>query len=326
MISQPLKIRLAVKIFGKRNALHAHQILMQIKTYKRRHETKRIPFFLVYYFYKFITNNVPTKKEIVSVNGYQMKIIPKDQGISKEVLVFKTHEPLTTSLVNREIKSGMICIEVGSNIGYYALLESKLVGNNGIVIAIEPSPLNFEYLKYNLSLNNASNVRPFNVAIGDLDTQVNFLISDLSNWCKIIDITPSNSNGNVITVPLVKLDTFVSQNSLPSIDLIRMDIEGYEYNAYNGMVNTIERFKPDLLIEVHVTTMGLEKTGLFLNKLKSDGYEIKYYIEKRLDRPWVNNMKKDVEMIGIARLIEMLAKKKIPDLLMLYLINKGKTR
>ena len=92
------------------------------------------------------------QSSVVQVNGYKLSVIPNDTGISSELLMFKTHEPLTTKLISKKLTSGMICLDIGSNIGYYALLEHKLVGKEGKVIAIEPSPLNFQYLQKNIKL------------------------------------------------------------------------------------------------------------------------------------------------------------------------------
>ena len=95
--------------------------------------------------------------------------------------MFKTHEPLTTKLLSKELKKGMTCLDVGGNIGYYTLLESNIVGNDGKVIAIEPSPPNFKHLKKNLSIQDAKNVDAYNFAAGDVDGEVNFLVYRESN-------------------------------------------------------------------------------------------------------------------------------------------------
>ena len=87
------------------------------------------------------------KENHVVVNGSKLFLVPNDKGISRELLIFKVHEPIHTMLIKKEIKQGMTCLDVGSNIGYYASLESKLVGEEGKVICIEPSPINFRYLQ-----------------------------------------------------------------------------------------------------------------------------------------------------------------------------------
>ena len=52
----------------------------------------------------------------------------------------------------------MVCLDIGANIGYYVTLESKMIGDQGKIIAIEPSPLNFDYLKRNMMLQTTKNI------------------------------------------------------------------------------------------------------------------------------------------------------------------------
>ena len=255
-----------------------------------------------------------------------LKVIPHDSGISKELLLFKKHEPLFTKIIEKQIKKGMTCIEIGANLGYYALLESKLVGKNGQVICFEPSPINFEYLKNNLSLNDAVNVKAYNYAVGDENKTINFLVTEKSNWCRVIEESYT-SEGKIVKIPLITMDSFITKNSLELIDFVRMDVEGFEFKVYKGMKNLINLFKPDLAIEFHPHILGKIKTIEFLSMLRDDGYEILYYVPRFCDVPIVANWKKDVEKIKINDLINFidkdLIKKTFPYYAFsLYLSNK----
>ena len=127
-----------------------------------------------------------------------MLIIPTDKGISAELAMFSSHEPLTTKVIRSQLKRGMVCLDIGSNIGYYAVLESRVVGKEGKVICIEPSPLNFQYLKKNLETQGKSNIGMYNIAVGDIDSHVNFLTDSQSNLCRVVneDEQIPMTNGN----------------------------------------------------------------------------------------------------------------------------------
>lgn len=101
------------------------------------------------------------------VNESHMLLDTNDHGISSELIFKGIREPLSTEFFKGEIKEGDICIDIGANIGYYALLESRLVGKNGKVYAIEPVPKNTNLLKRNIEINNYSNIEVFQIAIGD---------------------------------------------------------------------------------------------------------------------------------------------------------------
>ena len=242
---------------------------------------------------------------IVDVNEYKLAVIPGDLGISSELIMFKTHEPLTTKLLSKELKKGMTCLDVGGNIGYYTLLESNIVGNDGKVIAIEPSPPNFKHLKKNLSIQDTQNVDAYNFAAGDVDGEVNFLVYRESNGSFTIpDGETTNLPGELIKVPAKRMDTFLNEINIEHVDFVRMDVEGYEHHIIEGMKNIIKNSKPMFQIEVHVTLLGKEGTKRFLKEFQDYGYEAKYYVPRDIDLPIIGTMK-DVKYYTINRLLEM---------------------
>ena len=247
-----------------------------------------------------------SKDLIVDVNGYKLQVIPGDLGISSELLMFKTHEPLTTKLLSKELKKDMTCLDVGGNIGYYTLLESNIVGEHGKVIAIEPSPPNFQQLKKNLEIQDVKNVDAYNFAAGDKDGEINFLIYEESNGSFTIpDGETTDLPGELIKVQAKKLDTFLDELKVNHIDFVRMDVEGYESHIIQGMKNTIEKSKPMFQIEVHASLMGKDDTKKFLTKFQEYGYEAKYYIPRDIDLPIIGTMN-DVKHHTIDTLLEML--------------------
>lgn len=245
---------------------------------------------------------------IVEVNEYKLEVIPGDLGISSELIMFKTHEPLTTKLLSKELKKGMTCLDVGGNIGYYTLLESNIVGNDGKVIAIEPSPPNFKHLKKNLSIQDAKNVDAYNFAAGDVDGEVNFLVYQESNGSFTIpDGETTELPGELIKVPAKRMDTFLNELNIEHVDFVRMDVEGYEHHIIEGMKNLIKNSKPMFQIEVHVTLLGKEGTKNFLKEFQDYGYEAKYYIPRDIDLPIIGTMN-DVKYHTIETLLDMLEK------------------
>jgi len=279
------------------------------KFYKQKSSSKKL--FRVFFFFLYKTIREYTlfaTNTIISTNGYKIKTISDDKGISEELRIFKIHEPLTTELIKNIVKEGMTCIDLGSNLGYYTLLESKLVGNSGKVFAFEPSPITYENFKKNLEINHITNVYHYNVALGNINGKIKFLVSKMSNWCRIVDDSKKTLDDNIIEVPMLTLDDFSTKNKLEKIDFIRMDIEGYESKAYSGMTEIIKKFKPELYMEIHPVFMGVEKTIEFLQQLKNDGYEIKYFTYRISDTPCICDKKNDILETTIDELI-----KKIPE-------------
>ena len=281
------------------------------------------------YYFNYRRLKQPSLKEktqqIVNANGYKISVIPDDPGISSELRIFRTHEPLTTELTLKELKKDMTCLDIGSNIGYYALLEAKAVGIDGKVIAIEPSPKNFEYLKQNIELGNIENIKPYNFAIGDRDSDIKFVISDRSNLCYVLsDDEPIPKSANVIKIPVKKIDTFVNEEKLEKIDFVRMDVEGYEVKLFEGMWNTLKKHKPLIQMEFHKGLLNPKVALDFLEKLKQTGYDVKYFIPKDIDRAIIGKIE-DVKKYhkNIDDIIDMINKKSTCDVFILFLENRA---
>lgn len=256
----------------------------------------------------------PPKNNVLKVNGYKITVMPNDPGISKELRTFKTHEPLSTQLISKELKPGMTCLDIGANIGYYVLLESKIVGKEGKVIAVEPSPYNFQCLEKNLEFPENHNVEAYNFAAGDVEGNIRFFVNERSNGCQVLyeGRKIPNRPGKVIQVPIKTMDKFVEENNFESLDFVRIDVEGYEYNIFEGMENTIEKFKPIIQIEVHKGHMGIEKTKKFFEFFKKHNYQAKSFHHRALDLPMIGTSK-DIQSFTIERLIEMLEKNVLPN-------------
>ena len=246
---------------------------------------KAIKFFISWYYGQFqLKGKDHTKENSVIVNGCNLNLIPNDMGISYELLKFKIHEPITTKILQMKLKPGMICFDVGGNIGYYATLESRLVGINGYVFVTEPSPKNRNYLQKNLSSLNIKNFNIFNFACGDNNGTTKFLISKFSNYSQIYDPNKIKSNENeIVNVPIKKLDTFVDEQNLENLNFIRMDIEGHELSVIEGAKKCILKFKPMIQIELHINKLGKSNAEKILKFLKDAGYSKTLFFNAYLD-------------------------------------------
>lgn len=214
-----------------------------------------------------IKNNILIKK----VQGSKMYLDLNDKGISKDLAMDGIREPESTEEIKRIVKPGSTVVEVGANIGYYALMESLLAGKTGRIYALEPSPSNFNTLKKNIKLNSIANITLFQLAIGDKKGIVKMNISPHSNLNSLV----AQKNRRIlktINVNVTTLDIFLKNKKYP--DFIRMDVEGYEYNIIKGMKNTLKSKKPlKLFIELHPHVMKKEQTEYVLKTLRKYGFE-----------------------------------------------------
>lgn len=241
----------------------------------------------------------------IKVNGYQMYVIPKDKGISEELSMFKIHEPLNTKCLSEQLEEGMICLDIGANLGYFAFLESSRVGKSGKVIAVEPVPLTFKLFEKNKKLQKNKNISSYNFAFSNKEGTVDFFISNSSNWSRVVrEKNPYHGDkGEIVKINSHTIDNFLEELELKKLDLIRVDLEGYEFEIFEGANNTLAKLKPMLQIEVHRDFMGLEKSLIFLKNLRDLGYQVVYYIPRGVDLPIVASLT-DVKHVKIDYIIE----------------------
>lgn len=175
-------------------------------------------------------------------------------------------------------------LDIGANIGYYALLESKLVGEEGIVYALEPVKRNFELLKENIKLNNINNIETFKLAAGDESKKALIHISKKGNWSSLV-YRKGMKFFEKEEVDIVKIDEFLKDKRKPTF--IRMDVEGYEYAIIEGMKQTLELDNLKLLIEIHGHIMTEMQFLQMINTLESKGfYKVLLIYEPYLG--WIN--------------------------------------
>ncbi len=278
--------------------------------------------FYLYYYSKYKLKKIDrTKDNFVITHGCKLLVIPTDEGISSELIIFGSHEPINIEFISKKLKQGMTCLDVGANIGYYATLESKIIGDQGKVIAIEPSPINFRYLKHNLSLQNKNNFEAYNIAAGNIEENLDFLIfNKKSNYCHVLrqgqDMPPETK---VISVSTKRIDTLLKENPIDKLDLLRMDIEGYEWEAIQGAKETIKKFNPMIKIEVHLSVIGSDITKKIFEFLKNNGYNTVYFISEKRDPAVKIKTKAGVRETSFEELYEKLDDDALPLTMSLFI-------
>lgn len=222
---------------------------------------------------------------VAGVNDFTMLVDANDIGIGRELRNYRLHEPILTRLLPLFTRRGDTVLDIGANIGYYSLLFSKLVGPEGVVITVEPEPNNFTLLEVNLRLNRVNNVHLYQVAVSDHEGNATLFISNYSNWHSLRGRKVSTLRE--IEVPTVTIDAIANKIGVP-INLIRMDIEGFEDKALHGGWETLRRDKPRLIMEVHPAEFeSADEVRSMLAALSDLGYEVRFLILRGDDFPWV---------------------------------------
>jgi FkbM family methyltransferase len=151
----------------------------------------------------------------------------------------------------------MAVLDIGANIGYYALLELELVGPEGRVTLVEPSPDNVALLRRNLALNGHADLDVHEGAVSDRSGSRAFHLSTMSNLHTFHALPDGGSHleGRAIDVQTATVPELVPDGRL---DLIRMDVEGHEVEVLTGMLDAVRAgtLRPMILFETHFDRYG----------------------------------------------------------------------
>lgn len=213
------------------------------------------------------------------VNNYKMWLDLEDKGISRSLMLFGTREVDHKVILEKVVTPKMRIFDIGANIGYYVLMERKLLDNDATIVAIEPSPSNIKLLQKNLELNDCSNVSVLEGAVSNKAGTFDFFLAEQSNlntFHKEGSAAPHLS-GVSIKVRTYTLPELAEEHGAP--DLLRMDVEGHELEIIDGMLDDIAagKYKPMICFEPHLSCYTKEHNfAPILEKLFKLGYATRY--------------------------------------------------
>lgn len=145
-----------------------------------------------------------------------------------------------------QLKPGDVVVDLGANIGAYAIRAAMAVGATGKVYAFEPLDRTRRRLERALELNNIGNVSVSGEAIGSECGYAQLAVKDRGSSASLAERSHAAETYNV---RVTTLDEFADTNGISAINWVKMDIEGAEPLALAGMMQTISRFRPNFLFE-----------------------------------------------------------------------------
>ncbi len=177
-------------------------------------------------------------------------------------------------------KAGDTVLDFGAHIGLFAAMAAKAVGNNGKVYAFEPSPSTNELLKKTVQINNASGIiNTFQKAVGGSVGKTTFFVSEgqADNANSLVNYKEDRPFHG-IEIDVTTIDTFVKDQQLIKIDFIKIDVEGAEYDAMKGAMETFRTFRPKAILAIHpepVKAKG-DSLGAIYDLVKELNYKALY--------------------------------------------------
>ena len=174
-------------------------------------------------------------------------------GIAREVCFTGLYEPPVTRIFQRHLSPGDTVLDAGANWGYFSLLAAPRVGTSGTVLALEPDPRQFEALARNIALNGFGHVHPLPIAAGARDGLATLIgYDDRDDNRGVSRIAAADASGRQFEVRSTTLDALVAAHGARRVDLVKIDVEGSEWDALAGMRDGLaSRQYEAIVLELH---------------------------------------------------------------------------
>lgn len=168
-----------------------------------------------------------------------------------------------------------LAIDVGANKGLTSVLLSKFCDR---VIAFEPEAKNLKRIEKTLRLNDVKNVEVIPAAVSTTDGEETFFIAIGDAHHSLGKAHPGQSEQKTVTVPVHRLDTFCAERGIETIDILKVDVEGFETNVFDGASGLLKRKAiKNVIFEISLGVMerlGVDPYGP-IRALNAHGYTVR---------------------------------------------------
>lgn len=199
----------------------------------------------------------------------------QDDAVVSGALFLGAYETAMTKIFLTRLRPNITFVDVGANLGYYTVLACGKVGR---IIAFEPAGENVAILRRNVEANGAANVSVIQSGIGDaVETRRLSLDADNKGKHSLVE-----GEGKSEEIAITTLDRALSDLGIDRVDLIKMDIEGWEAHAFAGMAETLRRGRPTIFFEYAPARIRLAGGDPFamIRSLSKLGYDL-FTIDER---------------------------------------------
>jgi FkbM family methyltransferase len=193
-----------------------------------------------------ITNRDFQKK---TKNGVFFSLDIRDH-IQRQIFWYGYYERQYTQFLLGLLQPGDVFVDVGGNIGYYTLMAASIVRRPGKVYCFEPSLASFQRIQKNVSINGFDNITLSRLALSNSKGEASLYLSSNDNSGTSGLSKASNYSGIDERIDTTTMDEFIKTYAIDRVDVVKIDIEGHELEALEGMSDLIDRFKPLFMIEI----------------------------------------------------------------------------
>lgn len=226
------------------------------------------------------SNLITGSKGIGNTTLRKYCLFPNDNAVTSTLLTGSIYEPYIFDFIKDNLidLSGTDIVEIGSNNGHFTIEFSELVGDSGRVFAFEPQRIIFQQLCCNVFLNGLDNVHAYQMALGKESgfTKIEYPNYFDEGYVNFGDVSVHREQtiSNYESVRMEKLDSF----DFNKVIIIKIDVQGYEPFVIEGSIETINKHRPFLFVEIEEES--LEKFNFSESQLIEQIEKLDYVVKR----------------------------------------------
>jgi len=220
--------------------------------------------------------------------GKEFELHPSMAGLSEELVLFGSHEPLGRQLYLEQLSLGDHVLDIGSNLGYWLLMAEQAIGESGRILGFEPVPEVFNILQRNVARSGHKNIRVLPCAVGATNGTAHFYQSEVPNWGSLMR-QDGVKQTCTIDVQVRRLEDVLREFPDFHPNALRMDLEGAELMVLESAKSMLAEHQPSLFVEFHPSVVGWPAIRETLVWLQGLGYSSGTLIQRTWDHPWISD-------------------------------------
>ena len=260
--------------------------------------------FFYYTFYRIIRKFLKGNIKVLICNFFiSASTNKKNMSIGLLNRCYFGDETILSVIKKTSDQKKVFLLDCGSNYGFYSFYVASLSSGNQ-VLAFEASPETFNFFKANLELNNFRNIDYRNLAIGEASGKFISFYESYNDWESSATHNKFKNN-KIVNIETTTIDQELLKKDLSNfVVIVKLDIEGNEFNAIQGGKDTILKYEPLIIIELSIYNFNNQNYNFnffrkFLNDFKYKIYDdrlVPLNIETLIDR--IGNLDQSHQTIG----------------------------
>lgn len=199
-------------------------------------------------------------------NGLAFATMPNNFS-SFALFVDGSRDPAIWRFIQRRVPPSAVFVDVGANVGAYAIPAARLVGLGGRVIAFEAHPRTFRYLERSIAMNGMPQVTALNVALGAEPGQADMAFNE-ANPGETHVVAGAAQAGRSDRIRVTTLDAAMAELGVGRIDYLKIDVEGFELPVLQGARGAIGR-SPAIMVQTELQERHASRYGHRIEEIAS---------------------------------------------------------